>query len=80
MENEVATAAGYKDAKGKEIEVGQVVLVPFRVIKMGGNVGPLLHLESVDAYGHINPNASGPLKGRTKTAFWVEPNQIEVQT
>lgn len=67
-----------KDKNGKDIEHGSVVLVPFRVIKLGGTQSALVHLETVEAYGHENPVASGPLKGRTKTAFWAEPGQIAV--
>ena len=70
----------YKDAKGNEIKPHDIVLVPCRVINLTGVSSPLVHLESVEAYGHINPNVGGPLKGRTKTAFWAEPSQIEVQS
>jgi hypothetical protein len=70
----------YKDSKGNEIKHGDVVLVPCRVVKLvGGRGGALVHLESVEAYGHINPNAEGALKGRTRTAFWAEPDQFEIQ-
>jgi hypothetical protein len=69
----------YKDSKGAEIKVGATVMVPCRVAKLVGNQAPLVHLESIEAYGHINPNIDGPLKGRTKTAFWAEPGQIEVE-
>jgi hypothetical protein len=69
----------YKDSKGNEIKVGATVLVPCRVIKLGGNASELVHLESLQAYGHINPNADGPNQGRTKTAFWAEPAQITVE-
>jgi len=70
----------YEDSKGNEIKAGAIVLVPCRVVKLaGGRGGELVHLESVEAYGHVNPNAEGALKGRTKTAFWAEPKQIEVQ-
>lgn len=68
----------YKDQDGKEIKLNSLVLVPCRVIKLGGGQAPLVHIESVEAYGHINPNVTGPLKGRTKTAFWAEPEQIKV--
>lgn len=63
---------------GKELKVGTLVHVPFRVVKIGGHNSPLVHLESVEAYGHENKNAPGPLKGKTKTAFWVEPGQVDV--
>jgi hypothetical protein len=69
----------YKDSKGAEVKVGDTVLVPCRVVKLVGNAAPLVHLETDEAYGHVNPNVGGALKGRTKTAFWVEPAQIEVQ-
>jgi hypothetical protein len=69
----------YKDKNGIEIKAGATVLVPCRVLKLSGNRAELVHLETVEAYGHVNPNADGPFKGRTKTAFWVEPSQIEVQ-
>jgi hypothetical protein len=69
----------YQDSKNQEITVGAIVLVPCRVVKLAGNNSPLVHLESIEAYGHINPNVTGALKGRTKTAFWAEPAQIEVQ-
>ncbi len=67
-----------KDKNGKEIAVGSVVLIPCRVIKLAGSHAPLIHLESVEAYGHENPHIGGALKGKTKTAFWVEPSQVEV--
>jgi hypothetical protein len=70
----------YKDKNGKEIKAGATVLVPCRVVKLSGNRAELVHLETQEAYGHINPNAEGPLKGRTKTAFWAEPSQIAVET
>jgi hypothetical protein len=70
----------YKDSNGQEIKVGQTVLVPFRVSKLaGGQGGQLVHLESQEAYGHINPNVDGPLKGRTKNGLWAEPSQIAVE-
>jgi len=69
----------YSDSKGQEIKVGATVLVPFRVVKLAGNSAQLVQLETVEAYGHINPNADGPNKGRTKNALWAEPTQIEVQ-
>lgn len=68
----------YKDSKGKDVKLGDTVLVPCRVVKLVGHASPLVHLESEEAYGHTNPDANGPFKGRTKTAFWVEPSQIEV--
>jgi hypothetical protein len=68
-----------KDKKGNEVQNGSVVLIPFRVIKLGGTQSPLVHLETVEAYGHENPAAGGPYKGRSKTAFWAEPGQIEVE-
>lgn len=68
----------FEDAKKKEIKLHDTVQIPFRVVKLGGSQSPLVHLESVEAYGHANPNGEGPLKGRTKTALWVEPQQIEV--
>jgi hypothetical protein len=71
-------AVSYKDQAGQEIKVGSLVLVPFRVTKLAGSTAPLLHLESIDAYGHENLSAPGPLKGRTKTGIWVEPGQIKV--
>lgn len=67
-----------KDKKGQDVQHSSIVLIPFRVIKVGGTQSPLVHLETVDAYGHENPTAGGPLKGRTKTSFWAEPGQIEV--
>jgi hypothetical protein len=69
----------YKDSKGQPIEVGATVLVPCRVVKLVGNTGALVQLESLEAYGHINPNVKDKLQGRTRTAFWAEPGQIEVQ-
>lgn len=59
-----------KDKNGKDVTLGSVVLVPFRVIKLGGHQSPLVHLETAEAYGHE--------KGRTKTALWAEPSQLEV--
>jgi|HubBroStandDraft_6_1064221.scaffolds.fasta_scaffold00599_21 hypothetical protein len=70
----------YKDSKGNEVKLGDTVLVPCRVVKLVGNAAPLVHLETEEAYGHVNQNIGGPLKGRTKTAIWVEPSQIEVQS
>jgi hypothetical protein len=67
-----------KDKKGNDVKVGSLVLVPCRVVKLGGSRAPLVHIETVDAYGHENPNVTGGLKGRTKTAFWAEPEQLEV--
>jgi hypothetical protein len=69
----------YKDSKGQEIKVGATVLVPCRVLKLSGNRSELVHLETQEAYGHVNPDVDNALKGRTKTAFWAEPSQIEVQ-
>jgi hypothetical protein len=69
----------FKDKNEKEIKVGSTVLVPCRVIKLAGSHAPLVHLESLEAYGHENANIPGPLKGRTKTAFWAEPTQVEVE-
>lgn len=69
----------YKDKNGKEIKVGDTVLVPCTVLKLTGHAGQLVHLESHEAYGHANAAVQGPLKGRTKTAFWAEPDQIEVK-
>ena len=57
----------YKDAKGKEMKVGDLVLIPFRVSKLQGSVAQFVHLETVDAYGHINPTAKDKLQGRTRT-------------
>lgn len=71
-------AVSYKDKQGREIKQHEVVLIPFRVIKLAGMSSQLVHLETVEAYGHINPNVGGELRGRTKTALWVEPSQIEV--
>jgi len=68
----------YKDSKGKEIHAGDTVLIPFRVAKLGGGQAQLLHLESVEAYGHANPAAQDKLHGRTRTGIWVEPSQIEL--
>jgi hypothetical protein len=68
----------YKDKNGKEVEEGSTVLVRCRVIKLTGSHAPLVHLESVEAYGHENPNVRGADKGKTRTAFWAEPSQIEV--
>lgn len=71
----------FEDAGGKEIKVGSTVLVPCRVVKLGGAMGgALVHVETQEAYGHENPNVGGALKGRTKTAFWAEPQQITVAT
>ena len=58
-----------KDKKGNDVKLGSLVLVPCRVVKLGGSRAPLVHIETVDAYGHENPNVPGGLKGRTKTAF-----------
>jgi hypothetical protein len=66
----------YKSKEGKELVRGSVVLVPCRVIKLGGNRAPLVHLETVEAYGHNAPSDHSPLKGRTKTAFWAAPDQL----
>jgi len=48
------------------------------VAKLSGSRSPLVHLESEEAYGHANPADRGPLKGRTRTGIWVEPDQIEI--
>jgi hypothetical protein len=66
------------DKKGNEVKVGSVVLVPCRVSKLAGTRGQLVQLETIEAYGHENPNAGGQFKGRTKSAFWAEPEQLEV--
>lgn len=78
MAEESAVASAFKSRNAKELKVGTVINVPFRVVKLAGSHAPLVHLESVEAYGHTNPNANDKLGGRTKTALWVEPDQIDV--
>jgi hypothetical protein len=70
--------AEYQDKNGKEVKAGTRVLLPCRVIKLEGMNSPLIQLETEEAYGHENARVTGPLKGRTKTALWAEPGQIEV--
>lgn len=77
MPDETVVASPFKSRSGKEIKVGDIINVPCRVIKLAGSHAPLVHLESVEFYGHANPNAGDKNKGRTKTAFWAEPDQIE---
>jgi hypothetical protein len=71
-DTETAPAMTYKDKKGLEVKPGGIVMIAYRVTKLGGNQAPLLHLETIEPYGH----GQGP----TKAALWVEPGQIEVQT
>jgi hypothetical protein len=78
METAEVNAAAYRDAKGKEMKVGDLVLVPFRISKLQGSSSQLVHLETVEAYGHINPAVKDKLQGRTRTGIWVEPAQIEL--
>jgi len=78
MATEAVSQTPYKDQVGREIKVGSMVLIPFRVTKFAGAAAPLLQLESLEAYGHENPSAQGPLKGRTRTGIWVEPGQIKL--
>jgi hypothetical protein len=67
-----------KDKSGKDVTVGSIVHVPFRVSKLAGSRSPLVHLESLEAYGHENAAAGGALKGKTRSGFWAEPEQIEI--
>jgi hypothetical protein len=67
----------FEDKSGKELTVGQTVLIPFRVTKLGGGQSPLVHLETIEAYGHENAAVGGALKGKTKNGLWAEPGQIE---
>ncbi len=71
-------ATEYKDKNGKELKAGSIVNVPCRVIRCAGTNSQLIHLETAEAYGHENPDVQGPFRGRTKTAFWAEPGQVEV--
>ena len=67
-----------KDRKDKEVKVGSRLLIPCVVVEVAGSQSPLLHIETVDAYGHENPAVKTAMHGKTKTAMWVEPGQIEV--
>ncbi len=65
----------YQDASGKELKAFDTVNVPFKVRKIDSTTN-LVHMESVDAYGHKNPLATDEIEGLTKTAFWAHPEQL----
>lgn len=60
----------------QKLALGSVVSLPFRVIEVLEQRSPLVRLETVEAYGHENPQVQSELKGRTKTALWAKPEQI----
>jgi len=66
-----------KDSKGADVNLGDVVLIPMKVTKLGGRNSPLIQLETVERYGHDN-GVVGPLSGLTRWSFWAEPTQVEV--
>ena len=64
----------FADKSGAEIKPGVTVAVPFRVVAIEKS---LLHLESVEAYGHEKADFGDVLKGRTRLAFWAEADQLK---
>lgn len=66
-----------KDKNGKDIAVNDVILIPFRVSKLGGGTGPLIEIQTVEKYGHDN-GVVGPMSGLVRWRFWCEPTQVIV--
>jgi hypothetical protein len=75
----VAFWAEPSQLEATDLKIDAQLSIAFRVMKLGGRRGPLLHLESVQAYGVALPGNRSQNQGRFPMAFWAEPTQIELK-